>query len=704
MSLQQNHKFFFTHPVLILLLFLLFAYAPVLLPFFHLKNDLISQNLSTRFFISESLYSQTFPWWNPYLNYGIPQYGDMNNGFWNPILWFIAKTFGYNVLTITLEEMFYVLIGGWGVYKICRHFNISQNISILCSLSYMSGGYVVGHLQHFCWITGTAFFPYVFLFFIRSVNQPLIKNFVVGALFSFLFVSSTHPGLIIGAFYFFFFLTMHMLLIALKNKQPEKCKTIIKSSLLFGLLSALLSIIVIVSNLEVLQHITRGNKVTIRETLSHPTTFQSYLSLFFPFAVNQGKFFQTDISMRNISIGIALLPGFCFFVQNFNFKKNWILLSMLFFFILLAAGGYFKLFAYNFLPYLGFVRLNGEFSYFTYIILILASAFGLSKISLSNVNLINRAFRNMLVFFVAVLLICLIAIFISHNSILFSTTNISITEVKNILVELTFWDLLFLSSLLQAISVFLLKQYHINSASFLVLASINLMLICWGCLPYTGLGQKPRKEVQAIIETFPKGITKPLQKTINENIYINKEYDSIIGSSAFYSKQIGYPTPLPYPVILRQSHMFYNIDSTLKFINGQSFLFLAIDTTIESRTTHDSNSIKIIKFTPTLTKIQVQNNGFKYLTFLQNNYPRWQVFLDGNPIKHFTVFKTFIGLTIPPGKHAVEFRFNTTSLKIVLWANVLILLMVLFLLTQQKIMNKAIFKTTDNNQQYSAGM
>ena len=338
MHLKQNHKFLATYPALILLLFLLLAYLPIFLPFFHIKNDLVSQNLHTRYFISESLYSETFPWWNPFLNYGIPQYGDMNNGFWNPVLWLIAKTFGYNVLTITLEEMFYILVGGWGVYKIARHFNISLQIALLCGLSYMSGGYIVGHLQHFCWMTGTAFFPYVLLFFIRSIDQPILKNFIAGGLFSFLFVSSTHPGLIIGALYFFVFVVVHLLLSTLKDKQPEKWKTIIKSSLLFGLVSALFSTIVIVSNLEVLQHITRGSKVTLQEALSNPTTLQSYLSLLFPFAVHQGKFFQTDISMRNMSIGITLLPGIWFFVQNSNLKKNWILLMMLIFYIFLAAG------------------------------------------------------------------------------------------------------------------------------------------------------------------------------------------------------------------------------------------------------------------------------------------------------------------------------------------------------------------------------
>ena len=697
MSLQQNHKFLYKQPALILILFLLIAYLPVFLPFFHLKNDLISQNLSTRFFISESLYSKTFPWWNPYINYGIPQYGDMNNGFWNPALWLVAKTFGYNVLTITLEEMVYIFIGGWGVYKIARYFNISMHISLLCGLSYMSGGYIVGHLQHFCWITGTAFFPYVLLFFIRSINQPILKYFIAGGLSCFLFVSSTHPGLIIGAFYFFFFLIMHMLLIALRNKQPEKCKTIIKSSLLFGLLSALLSIIVIFSNAEVLQHITRGDKVTIQETLSHPTTLQSYLSLLFPFAVNQGTFFQTDISMRNMSIGITLLPGIYFFVRNLNFKKNWILVLMLLFFILLAAGGYYKLFAYNYFPYLGHVRLNGEFSYFPYIMLIIAGGYGLSKISSNKLDFIKKTFSKMLFFFVFTLFVSISVILLTQNSILFHTTNILSTDVKMMLVELTFWDFLFLGSFLQTLSIFLLKKYPINTPYFIVISFTNLMLICWGCLPYTGLGQKPRKEVQAIIETFPKGINKPFQNTVKENIYIDAKYDTIIGSSAFYSKQIGYPSQPPYPIILNSTRRFYNNDSLLQFINDQSYLFLATDTTIESQTTYDSSLIKIIKFTPTLTTVHVQNNGYRYLTFLQNNYPRWQIFLDGKHIQHFTVFKTFIGTAIPAGNHVVEFRFNTTSLKIVLWLNILILVIVLLLLTQKKLINKPLFHTKQDN-------
>ncbi len=229
---KKSYTILHRYPSLVFLGFLIIAYLPVFLPFFHLKNDLITQNLPTRFFISESLYSKTFPWWNPYINYGIPQYGDMNNGFWNPLLWIIAKVFGYNVLTITLEEMFYILIGGWGVFKIAKYFRIPVHYSMICGLSYMAGGYIIGHLQHFCWITGTAFFPYVLLFFLRCINEPLVKNFIAGGLFSFLFVSATHPGLIIGSLYFFLFIIGHLLFTAFTKRDVTSIKIILKSSVL----------------------------------------------------------------------------------------------------------------------------------------------------------------------------------------------------------------------------------------------------------------------------------------------------------------------------------------------------------------------------------------------------------------------------------------------------------------------------------------
>ncbi|MBK8088762.1 MAG: hypothetical protein IPK31_12910 [Chitinophagaceae bacterium] len=67
--------------------------------------------------MSESLSAGYMPWWNPYVNFGIPQYADMSSSFWSPVTWIIAGTVGYNIYTITLELLLYILLGAWGMYK-----------------------------------------------------------------------------------------------------------------------------------------------------------------------------------------------------------------------------------------------------------------------------------------------------------------------------------------------------------------------------------------------------------------------------------------------------------------------------------------------------------------------------------------------------------------------------------------------------------
>ena len=313
-------SFLYQYPFFLFLLFLVVAYLPVLLPYFHLKNDLISQNLPTRFVFSEGLYSRFEPFWNPYLLYGSPQYGDMNNGFWNPVQWFIGSTFGYNIYTITFEELFYILIGGWGIYKVAKEF-FSKDIAIITGLTYMCCGYLTGHLQYLCWITGTGYFPFVLLYFIRINKNPVIRNFLLGGISVFLFIASTHPGLIIGAAYFFAFA---LFVIYFNRKEILKelyHRNFWLINFSFILISSILSIVVIYSNIEVLNYISRGSKVSLNETLMTPTSLQSYLSIFLPLPVHKTNFFQTDIAMRNVYIGIAHLLGLVY-IAKISSKKT----------------------------------------------------------------------------------------------------------------------------------------------------------------------------------------------------------------------------------------------------------------------------------------------------------------------------------------------------------------------------------------------
>ncbi len=133
-----------------------------------------------RFFFSESINAGHIPWWNPYVNFGIPQHADMSGGFWNPITWLISITAGYNVYTINLEALFYVLAGGTGMYKTGKLWKWQPEVKFIAAISYMCCGYFIGDLQHLNWISGAGYLPWCYYFYIQFLKgytpRRLLQN------------------------------------------------------------------------------------------------------------------------------------------------------------------------------------------------------------------------------------------------------------------------------------------------------------------------------------------------------------------------------------------------------------------------------------------------------------------------------------------------------------------------------------------------
>lgn len=655
------------------------AYFPVFLPFFHLKNDLITQNLPTRFVISESLYSGYFPWWNPYINFGIPQYGDMNNGFWNPVMWLIAKTVGYNIWTITYEEMFYILIGGWAVYKVVRELGVEKGIAIVSSLSYMSCGYIVGHLQHFCWITGTGFFPYVLLFFLKINKSPIVENYIFGAIVVFLFVSSTHPGLVIGAMYFFLFALIAIFVLRKNTTSTFYHPKFLLINLGFLILALIFSIGVIISDLDVLRHISRGNKPPLSESLLASTTLQCYLSLLFPLAVNKSSLFATDVSMRNVFMGTASLVGVIFLFLYINRRILVALGFGMLFFMFLAAGGILKTIAYYVLPLVGNVRLSGEFAYFVLIIGILAGAFGLQQLIAGDKfkTLLKRLLGPLIILSTLTTITAVLIILVSNNSAFheFARGNDLKSTAKALIDRSSFGDLLLASALILLASLLLIRINLSSTRKIATIVVFNLAINTWLALPFTGLGMKSKRQINNEMTQFSPGIfsqeLQPLYKTSFIDSSLRGQF-IMLGS---YSKKIGYPKEEQYPVELKSTQNFFTDSSLVRFIIQQSYVFLSTDTTITSQTDFDSTSIEIKKFAPGYLNVAVNNGKYRFITFLQNDYPYWQTLINGKVVKHSTGFKSFISVPIEPGPNEVEFVFNPTPIKKAVMINGAILLL-----------------------------
>lgn len=677
--MKKLTQILYNRPFLIFLLFLFVAYLPVFLPFFHLKNDLITQNLPTRYIISESLDSGYFPWWNPYIHFGIPQYGDMNNGFWNPFLWLIAKTVGYNIWTITLEEMFYLLIGGWGMYKLIKELRIEKGIAIVIALSYMSCGYVTGHLQHFCWITGVAFFPYVVLYFLKINQQPVLKNFIAGAMAVFFFVSSTHPGLIIGAIYFFIFALLFIFIFRRNYCSHLYGKHFGLVNLLFLILSGIFSIVVIISNAEVLQHISRGDRVN--ESI-YPTSLQSFLSLAFPLAVNKSAFFATDISMRNMYIGLAGLAGFVLLLKKINIRLLIGVLVALIFFILISLGIF-----HNYFPLLAYVRLSGEFSYFTILILLIGGAFGLQ----AGGRYFSKKF--LIILLVLILILGIISLIDSHHLSLryfFGSLDFK-SAFKLFITQQNGNDLLTISCIIQALTLCWIIFKRRSKTALFYAVSVNLIIITWLTLPFTGLGMKSKKEMHESMTMLPKGIHPQEFQSLNNTAFLNSSLKGELILLGSYSKKIGYPEEEMYPVQLKSTAQFFADTALHRFINQQSFIFLHSDTTINAKTSFDSSNFQIQEFGPGHLKLTVKNTDYHFITFLQNNYRYWEVFINGKKTDQFTGYKTFITLPIANGKQEIEYRFNPSRIRKSAWVNLGILLMGIFVLAIPALRNTKLF-------------
>jgi hypothetical protein len=669
--LRKAAAILYKYPLGLFLLFLLVAYLPVLLPFFHLKNDLLTQNLPTRFVFSESLYSGFEPFWNPYINYGIPQYGDMNNGFWNPVQWLIGSTIGYSIYSITLEELFYIIIGGWGVYKICREF-FSKEVAILTGLAYMCTGYVTGHMQYLCWLTGVGYFPYVLLYFLRVNKTPVIKNFVLGGLSMFLFLASTHPGLIIGGIYFILFF---LIIIFLNRNDFLKAlyhKKFFAINLIFILIGSLLSSIVIVSNLEVLPFISRGSKVSLEEALMHPTTIQSYLSLYLPLAVQKTDFFNTDIGMRNVYTGILTFIGLFISLHILSKRQLFYFLLPLLFFILLSAGGEFKALVWKTLPLLGFVRLNGEFTYFVILLLLFCGAFGLETLWKNETNYFRFMTFSRIITGITLLILLagIIIIFLKRaffpETFVFDEIKIA---VKNIIDNISIWQLLVIQAIIQLATILFLKKYIFNKKLSGLIFAFNLVIITWLVMPFTGLGMMSKKEVQEIIGTFRRGIETQELVAVKDANYIPSIYETQFMLISSYSKKIGYYHQDQYPVQLKSSNDFFNKKSVFEFISKQAYVFLSTDTTLTAMTNYDSLNINVIRSGPGYTKCVINNHGYKWLTLLQNNYPHWLVKVDGIIVNHYSTYETFISVPVSAGKHEIEFQFIPTRIKTVMKIN-----------------------------------
>ncbi len=657
------------------------AYLPVSSFLFFLKNDAFTGYFPPKFFMSECLHAGYLPLWNPYINFGIPQYGDMSSGYWSPVTWIIALTTGYNAYSFTLELLLYILLAALGMYRLTGHYRLHPSLRFIAGMVYACSGYFTGHLQHFNWISGAALLPWCFHAYLLLLDGFHIRRLLSAALLFSLLLASAHPGISIA----FAYLLLAYFVFHLREHAREKSAAPVRLLIRHGWLLALILLLsagMITGYADVLPHFVRSERLSLEEALLHPTTASSWISLLLPFAtVKNESWFITDISMRNCYISLLLL---IFLLTGLFSKKNrlqYFLLGAAVFFILLSAGGIFKTAAYRVLPLMGYVRLNGEFRIIALFCLILFSALGLQRCIQPGVPL-PRTFSRICYVLSALLLLAFAGGWYlnirSHAGILYHLQEVLAApgiagKLKSGIDALSTGDTLWIQALIQG---FVLAGIH-WSLPFRRLRLLRMVvaadLIAATLLnvPFTGAGKLPVSAIQQLIEQTPAGIPTPALQPIEQQAAAYPDTEAIIGNWSLYSKSPGTVQQAPYPIVLKNMQTFFDSDTMHRQAYLQKpFLFC----------TDSLADVHLAEYDPQQIKVLIQTEKGGELILQQNTYPHWKYAVNGKEKTAATWDKSFMAAPVASGKSEIIWRFNPVWVKRVMllsllaWAGCILLL------------------------------
>jgi hypothetical protein len=668
------------YPLLSILIIFLVAYLPLTSFLFALKNDMFIGYLPPKYLMGETISSGQLPLWNPYISFGLPFYGDMSSGYWNPITWIIAATTGYNAYTLTAEVMLYIVLSGAGMYYLSGLYTTNKYIRLIAAVSFMCNGFIVGHLQHINWLSGAAFLPWSLWSLKKMYAQPSLLSICRASLLLYLLASSSHPGIIIGSIYFFLAYVIFHLVREYKTGQKLLFIKNIKLNAVLLLALVPLSAGMIAGYLDIIPHFERSEQIDINLSVTENTGFSSWISSLLPFSTTTNTgFFSGDIAFRNIYWGLVLFIFFCLSIIAKKTKEQVFFLVTGSLFLLLSLGQEFKLAAIKILPLIGYVRVNAEFRIFAILSFTITAVIAIDKLQNPDVSMQKRLKQiiHWLLFTLSLLVTgSLVLLFLNRESLIFNLQEPGIhlylrEYLKIAIKQFSIYDTLIIQGSAQLLFLFFVYK-AVKKRDFktlFIITTFDVILATLLNVPYTGVGKSSVADIARIQQKSPRGIpVPPLQPiTANDTIPLNERI--LFGEWSFYHKQIGSDKLILYPVKLKSNYLYYSKskkDSSLS-VSHLPFLF-GTDSLYEEKIIKKSNlALKSIQsYTTNEIIINPDSASSNYLILLQNNYPHWY-YQQNNTIK--PVLKagiTFMAVPVLKEKSTVRIFFNPVRIKFLL--------------------------------------
>ena len=651
----------------LLLVITVLAYAGFLAhPCIH---DFYNEFFPQRYFHIDCLRNHLSPLWNPYQMMGTPAHADPQTGvFYIPAR--IFAIFGpYHSIWCAIEFMMHVFVGGWGLYCLCRHFNVSRPAAFVGAFAYLMSGFFVGNAQHLSWIVAGAWLPWLMYSTLQLLRTPGWRPAVCTAIFASLMFTGGYPGFSFGYVYIVAALFVAMAFHDVKNKRSRHFRDIC----LFGALAVLLFIVLalptIISFVEVKPWITRGQSLDYTQISND---FPSLSSLLFPYTImTEPSIMSSDITMRSLYVGVFTLALFVVGLCQNRSRMLWLLLGLGVLSLLFAYGRVlpFHRCAFYTLPLVQLMRIPTLMRIFFIITMLLFAAVGFDAIAKREEKDRNiLTITLLIVAAVSLAVLVMVSLPVSQNweSDIFPPTFFHKLKMEAVVT--------FAISLLSLLIIRFLKCRQ-TRCLLLVILLTDMILHVVAIAPYTVYNQELRHQDLARI-TQPRAQTVP-QRLSNASAIQDPEPHLLWKNAGSFFKQVEWESYNPF--------MLSNFDKMQQpyFENGQernmdlpivffpkTVVFDTVAHLLNEDTAYveqqdregvypdSTSSATIVQFDPGYIVLKTSVKESRPLVLAQNFYPGWHCDADGRALEIHRINSSMMSVLVPQGTQNLVFTYR----------------------------------------------
>ena len=665
--------------------------------------DIMNYHYPFSSYVADALKQGNLPLWCPYAYLGAPIFSDPSTGFWYPVNMLVYYVFGFNAYVLKIEYALHLIIAGFGMYRLAKHFTSNGKIAVAAGVVFPLSGFFVSSAALFSFTYSFAWLPFVFLYYIKGCTTKQWKYFVYGGIAMALCVLSGYIVFAILGVYVLGFMFLYYAI----SQRHNSIQLLFKSSGM-AVVSIVLCSGYLYSVFDSLPYQARGDMLGLHSVMDNPFSPQSLLSLILPFSTAVDiPFFDTDIAMRNMYMGIIALPLIYMALIYGNRKQNIMLLLIAVLFLLVSFGAYTPLRAwlyYN-VPLMNMFRHPAIFRAGALLALLLLASQGLRVLySFQHPN-VKRHFAGATML-VALLIAIAFLLAIQHETIKLRfpdfTSIQSVVAFNNnnnvwaniivqcaalgILLALVFIGIALFNTRSLAIVISLLWVLDVTLAAQMNIAAT---MVC--NIPVKTFAEEAAKlphnfpipSQRPIVETVvmaPKDLSPMVYNTVivkkelshdGYNPFVLKSYKRFT-HSALYEAVI--QNPLAYTTSCIRPWSCYMTDSinddiTIQSVYADFVNIHCIDGANKATTT-------VTKFEPNAIAVKVDATQPTYLNLLQNYYPGWQCSIDGMPIDIIKTNFTFMAVKVPSGVHEISFEFKPPYVKLLVYIQIMLWLTV----------------------------